>query len=110
MALTTSQSVALGQDGQFRQRVRNLMMLEAAAVYAENAATPNHNARVAYAFKLFNQPSLADLAADFLATRTNLMISSTVSYDYDRRAVLTDATDAAIRSQIATDWNLLAGV
>lgn len=109
MALNTSQSVALGQDGQFRQRVRNLMMLEAAAVYAESAATPNHNARVAYAFKLFNQPSLADLAADFLATRTNV-INSTVSYDYDRRAVLTDATDAAIRSQIATDWNLLAGV
>lgn len=106
---TTAQAIALAADQQFRQRLRNLMLLEAAGVYAESGATPNHNARVAFAFKLLNQPSLADQLADVFATRTNL-ISSSVTYDFDRRAVVSDASDAAIRSQISTDWNMLAGV
>lgn len=84
-------------------------MLEAAAVYAESGSTTNHNERVAFAFKVFASPSLADQLADVLVARTNIA-TSTVTYDFDHRAVVTDATDAAIRSQIATDWNLLAGI
>jgi hypothetical protein len=47
--------------------------------------------------------------APVVATRTNI-VASTVTYDFTLRAVVTDATDAAIRSQINTDWNYLAGV
>jgi hypothetical protein len=105
---TTAQLTALGTDGAFRQRVRNLVLLEAAAVYGESAGTTNHNARVAFAFKLIATPSLADQLADVLVSRTNVT-ASTITYDFDRRAVVTDASDAAIRSQIATDWSMLAG-
>jgi hypothetical protein len=41
--------------------------------------------------------------------RTNLT-ASVVTYNFDAQRVQSDATDAAIRSQIATDWNYFAGV
>lgn len=109
MASTTAQLIALAQDSSFRLRIRNLVLTEAAAVYNENAGTANHAARVVFAAKLFASPGLADQLADVIATRTNL-VAANVSYDFDRRAVITSATDAEIKSQIATDWNLLAGI
>lgn len=109
MAATTDQLIALGEDAHFRQRIRTLMLLEAGAVYGENAGTTGHTVRAAFASKVSNQPSLADTLAAAIATRTNIA-ASTVSYDFGLRAVITDATDAQIRSQINTDWNLWAGV
>lgn len=109
MAATPDQLLALAQDVYFRQRVRTLVLQEAAVIYAESAGTTGHAARVAFALKLIQSPSLAEQTAEVIATRTNLTASN-VSYDFARRAVITDATDAAILSQIATDWNLLAGV
>lgn len=109
MAASTDQLIALGQDPNFRLRVRNLMLLESAVIYGESAGTANHAARALLAAKLAAQPSLADQFADYLATRTNL-VASTVAYDFGKRAVVTDATDAAIRSQINSDWNQMAAV
>lgn len=109
MAATTDQLTALAQDGFFRQRVRNLLLLEAAVVMAEVNTIPNHSTRQAYALKVIASPAVADQATDYLCARTNL-IASNVTYDFTRRSVVTDATDAAIRSQISTDWNTLAGV
>lgn len=109
MAANTAQISALSADSQFRQRIRALVMQQAAVVYLESAGTANHAARSTYAIKLLQSPGLADQVADVIANRTNL-VASTVTYDFDRRAVVTDATDAAIASQIATDWNMLAGV
>ena len=106
---TTDQLTALAADDAFRQRVRNLALLEAAVVATEVNTTTNHNARSAYAFKLIGSPGLADQLADVLCARTNL-VASVVTYDFARRAVVTDASDAAIRSQIATDWNMFAGI
>lgn len=106
---TTDQLTALAADSSFRQRSRNLVLLEAAVVATEVNTTLNHNARSAYAFKLIGSPGLADQIADVLCARTNL-VASTITYDFGKRAVVTDATDAAIRSQIATDWNMLAGI
>lgn len=109
MAATTAQLIALAGDNSFRMRVRTLALQEAAVVYGELGSTTGHAARVAYALKLLQAPSLADQVADVMATRTNVVLS-TISYDFDRRAVVTDASDAAILSQLASDWNLLAGV
>jgi hypothetical protein len=109
MAATTSQLNALSADALFQSRVRNLLLQEAAVIYAENPATAGHAARVAFAIKLIQTPSLASQLAQVIVTRTNL-VASTVTYDFDKGAVLTDATDAAILSQIATDWNLISGV
>lgn len=106
---TTDQLTALAQDSAFRQRVRNLVLLEAAVTASEVNTTPNHNGRSAFAFKVLGSPSLADQIADVLCARTNL-VASVVTYDFSRRAVVTDATDAAIRSQIASDWNMLSGI
>lgn len=108
MAATTSQLNALANDGVFQARVRNLVLQEAAVVYAE-VGNPNHAARVAYAIKLIQSPSLAAQLAQVMVTRTNL-VASTVTYDFDRGVILTDASDAAILSQIASDWNMLSGV
>lgn len=106
---STDQLTALAVDSSFRQRVRNLVLLEAASVAGEIFTTPNHAARTTYAFKLLGAPGLCDQVADILCARTNL-IGSTVTYDFSKRGVVTDASDAAIRSQIATDWNMLSGV
>lgn len=105
---TTDQLTALAADNDFRQRVRNLVLLEAAVVANEVNTTPNHTARSAFAFKVIGSPGTADQVADYLCARTNL-IASAITYDFARRAVVTDASDAAIRSQLATDWNTLSG-
>jgi hypothetical protein len=106
---TTDQLTALAADGSFRQRVRNLVLLEAAVVAGEVNTTPNHAARTAFAFKVLGSPGLADQIADVICARTNVT-GSTVTFDFSKRGVVTDASDAAIRSQIATDWNMLSGV
>jgi hypothetical protein len=106
---TTDQLTALAGDGAFRQRVRNLVLLEAAVVGNEVNTTPGHAARSAFAFKVIGSPGVADTVADFLCARTNLT-GSTVTYDFSKRAAVTDASDASIRSQIATDWNMLSGI
>lgn len=106
---STDELTALAADGSFRQRVRNLVLLEAAAVALEANTTTEHLARSAFAFSVITNPGAADQIADVLCARTNLT-ASTVTYDFSRRAVVTDASDAAIRSQIATDWNMLASI
>jgi hypothetical protein len=109
MAATTDQLIALGEDNRFRQRVRALMLLEAGTIYGEGAGVTNHTARANFASKVAQSPGVAEALAPVVATRTNI-VASTVTYDFTLRAVVTDATDAAIRSQINTDWNYLAGV
>lgn len=109
MAATTQQLVALSNDSQFRQRIRVLVLQICAQIYAEDPATASHAARVSYAEKILQVPSTADQLASILVTRTNLVASS-ITYDFTNGAVVTDASDAAILSQLATDWNLLAGV
>lgn len=109
MASTTDQLMALGRDGQFRERVAALALLEAGAILAEVNTTPNHTARCTYAIGLLSTPGKAQGIADWLCARTNLT-SANVTYDFSKRAIVTDATDAAIRSQINSDWNVLAGL
>ena len=106
---TTNELIALGNDQDFRQRIRTLMLVQAGVVYNENPATANHTARANFASKIAQSPGLADALASALAARTNLQ-ASVVTYDFNAHRVVTDATDAAISSQIATDWNYLAGV
>ncbi len=109
MSATTGQLIALGNDPFFRQRVRVLVLQMCAQIDVEDPQTDSHAARVAFAFRLIANPGLADEMAPVLATRTNLL-NSAITYDFDHRAVVTDATDAAILSQLATDWNFFAGI
>lgn len=106
---TTAELIGLGNDADFRQRVRALFLLEAGVVYAENPSTPNHTARANFASNIAKNPGIAEGLAPALVQRTNL-VDSTVTYDFDAARIESDATDAEIRSQIATDWNYFAGV
>lgn len=105
---TTDQLTTLAQDNNFRQRLRNLMLLEASVVIADTA-NANKTGRISFAIKLLTTPSLCDSYADWFCARTNL-VGTAVTYDFAKRAAVTDATDAAIRSQINTDWNVLSGL
>lgn len=106
---TTAELIALGNDSDFRQRVRALFYLEAGVVYAENSGTANHAARALFASKIATGVIDAGSLAPALAQRTNLT-SSTVTFNFDAQRVESDATDAEIRSQIATDWNYFASI
>lgn len=109
MASTTAQSICLGKDNAFRERIRALFQLEAGVVYNEDGGTPNHAARALFASKIITGQVDASSLAPALAQMTNL-VAEDVSYDFDGQKVATTATDAEIRSQIATAWNLFAGV
>ena len=109
MAATVNQLNYLADDSAFRQRVRTIVLQQAAVVYAEGTGVANHAARVIFAISLLGTPELAAQLAQVIVTRTNL-VASNVTFDFDRRAPVTDATDAAILSQVAADWNMLAGV
>ena len=106
---TTAELIALGEDPHFRKRCRALFLLEAGVVYAESTGVANHTARANFASSIAKNPSIADSLAPALVQRTNL-VGSTVTHNFDAQRVETNATDAAIRSQIATDWNYFAGV
>lgn len=108
MAATNAQQLCLGRDTAFQLRCRPLFLQQAAVVYAESGATTGHASRVLLANKIAQSPGYSDSLAASLATRTNLA-ASTVTYNFDAQRVETDASDAGISSQIATDWSLFAG-
>lgn len=105
---TINQLNTLADDPNFRARVRVLVLQQAAVVYAEAPSTP-HAVRAALAAKVISNTGFADALANVLVTRTNL-VASAVSFDYTLGHHVTDASDAAILAQIATDWSMLAGV
>ena len=109
MAASTDQLIALSNDGQFARRIRVLVLEICAQVRGEDVNTPNHAGRVNFANGIIKSPGSADGLAQVLVTRTNLL-QSTISYNFANQAVVTDASDAAILSQIATDWEFLAGI
>lgn len=106
---STAELIALGNDNHFRQRCRALFLLEGGVIYAEATSVPNHTARANFASSIAKNPGLADSLAPALVQRTNI-VGSTVTYNFDAQRIETNATDAAIRSQINTDWNYFAGV
>src|SRR5262245_692285 len=109
MASTADQLAALGNDAQFRLRIQSLLVQQAAVVYAEGAVT-NHATRVAFAKRVFDNPgAMAQTVAAVIVNRTNL-VAGTTSYNFATGRVETTVTDAAIQSQLATDWDMLSGV
>lgn len=110
MASTADQLSALGADIQFRARIQSLLIQRAAAVYAESGGTANHAVRVAYAKAVLANPvAIAQVVALVIVNRTNLS-QATTSFNFTSGHVETTADDAAISSQLATDWDMLAGV
>ncbi len=110
MAATTDQIIQLGKDSAFRDRIAVLVGQIVAQIYGEDPGTAGHSARVAFAIKVEQTPGYAqNIIAPFIADRTNI-VGSNVTFNFADGHVVTDASDAAILSQLATDWNLLAGI
>lgn len=110
MAATTDTQNVLAQDAKFIRRLAALLILEAQVVTAESVGTANHAQRRGLAQQILSSPyQTAASFAPVIAMSGNLLAANT-TYDFVQIATVTDATDAAIRSQIATLWNTLAGV
>jgi hypothetical protein len=109
MAATADQLAALAIDANFRQRIAALaLQIAIGQIYVEDPNTPSHVNRLGFARMLIGGGGSGSLAA-VIASSANL-VASTITYDFTDGHVKTDATDAAISSQIASDWNMLAGV
>lgn len=108
MAANADQCAALQRDSNFQARVLAIALQYAAlVVYGEAGSVPNHPLRLAFARAVLNGGG--SNLPQVLANSTNV-IASNVTYDFTDGHVKTDATDAALSSQIATDWDMLSGV
>ena len=102
--------MALAQDIKFIRRLQSIMLSEVSTILAEVSTTPNHVARRTFAQQVItNGQSVAQQFAPLIANSTNLVAANT-TYDFTQLAVVTDATDAAILSQVDTLWNAMSGV
>jgi hypothetical protein len=101
----------LASATQTHARVRAALATVAFQVIAEGRNTADEIKRYDYATNvvLLNLSAVAVQISPWLVQRTNLMGADT-TYDFQADAAVTAATDAAIESQIYTDWNVLAGV
>jgi hypothetical protein len=110
MATTPRSQFALAYDENFLKRLTGLVVAEALVVVAESGSTENHAARRNFAQVVLNNPQATTRnMALTIANSTNLVAANT-GYDFEAGNTFTDASDAAIRSQIATLWNAFAGV
>lgn len=110
MANTAIQQQRLADSGHFHERVKGAFSNVAFQVIAEGRDNPTEIIRYNYARAvLANLDGSVSATVGWLVMRTNLNGANT-TYDYNIPSPVTDATDAAIESQIMTDWNILAGV
>lgn len=108
MSSTADQLAALSNDSHFRSRVMALaIQIAGNEIYVESSGTANHEIRIDYAKNVMNGGGVN--IPNVLVNRPNL-IAGTTTYDFATGHIKTDVSDAAIISQLASDWNMLAGV
>lgn len=108
--MTMSEStlqMMLARDAAFLNRLNYIMLQNARNVKDEPADTPYHQKRTSYANRVVDSSQM--IVAQAAATVVGgINLIGTVSLTDN--GVETSATDAAIFSQVATFWNVLAGV
>lgn len=110
MPTTPKSQMKLASDASFLNRLTSLLLQEAQVVGAELGTVPKHTERNALAQKIINNPqAMASNLAPTICNSTNLIAGNT-TFDFEADETKTDVTDAAIRSQIQTLWNVMAGV
>ena len=110
MPTTPRSQSALAADPNFQKRLASLLTSEALVVAAEPDTVDHHQQRRLLAQSIINNPSqMAYSLGPVIANGTNL-VAATTSYNFEAGAAETSANDAEIRSQIATLWNVMAGV
>src|SRR5262245_29855479 len=109
MSTTPNSQAKLATDPTFLKRLASLLNMEAQVVAGEPDTTPNHGLRRQLAQSIITNPNgMALNLAPTICNATN-MIAANTTFDFASDQTLTDATDAAIRSQIATLWNIMSG-
>ena len=106
--------MALVNDGQFRQRFTGLLIQMAAQILNTTigqGTPPVTSGQQTYARAIVQNPGqYVSSLIQYEVFRTNLIDSTvTVSVATGAPVVTTDATDAAMLSQLATDWPSLSG-
>jgi hypothetical protein len=102
--------MALASDTNFLKRLSSLLNQEAQVVADEDLGTPSHDRRRQLAQQIITNPyGMSQSLAPTICNSTNLVAGNT-TYNFEAGAIETSATDAEIRSQIATLWNVMAGV
>lgn len=110
MPSTPRSQQALAADANFQKRLASLLVEEALVVAAEADTVPHHAQRRQLAQAIITSPpTMAASLGPTVTNATNLK-AATTSYNFEAFAVETSATDPEIRSQIATLWNVMAGV
>src|SRR5262245_14556819 len=110
MPTTPRSQSQLSKDPNFLNRLSSLLLSEAGVVAAEADTVEHHSQRRQLAQSILTNPdAMARSLAPAICNSTNLVAANT-TWDFEAGVCETDATDGAIRSQIATMWNVLAGV
>jgi hypothetical protein len=110
MPTSPNSQAKLSKDPDFLARLSSLLLAEAGVVAVEDADTQFHAQRRMLAQNIINAPhTMAQNLAPAICNSTNLLVADT-TYDFASDRTVTSADDQAIRSQIATLWNVFAGV
>lgn len=97
----------LARDPAFLNRLNYLMLQNARGIKEEAPDTPHHDKRTFYASQVLgNSQMMVGQAAYTIVGGINLIGTVEITDN----GVITSANDAAIFSQVATFWNILAGV
>ncbi len=108
--MTALQAASLAVSDTFLQRLAILLDAEAMVVLRESSTVANHSDRAFLALSILQNPrGVATYLAKEITFDTNL-IGAGFSVDGSGNPVDSLATDAAIRSQIATNWNVWCGI
>jgi len=110
MPTTPNSQAKLATDKVFLKRLASLLNQEAQVVANEASATAHHAERRQLAQLILTNPNgMAESLAPTVTNATNLVAKDTV-FNFESDATETTATDPEIRSQIATLWDIMAGV
>lgn len=110
MANDSFSQQALANDSYFRTRLRGLMIEVAFEFLAEVGSGNQWQGRQNYARRVLDaSANEVDRVAPIIVTRTNLFSFAT-NYNFADGRITTASGDADIKSQLHSDWNLLAGV
>ena len=109
MATDARLQMALAHDAQFLNRVQFAMATVALQVVNELVTVPGHAARRTYAQSVLGNPAAASVAAAVALVGAVNLTAALTTIDANL-TVSTDATDAALASQVSTLWNAFSGV
>jgi hypothetical protein len=110
MALDVMTQTALSNDVRFRLRVKNALHIVSQQVLNESTGTTGHAQRAVYARNaLQSLDAIAGQISQWIVGRPNVIATNvTVDLTTGTPVVVCDVTDAAIQSQLATDWSNIA--